>query len=169
MRFILDPVAIPGIICLYQAYGMEVLELVFYMTRTYAYGIHRRKQILIGNWPYAVHNQDLTTRHRTGSNSFLFAGPSSDSRLDVRASSRVDQLYNLRQNSSSSKNKLVRPNTPTILIENNGPYDCLGMDSECHLALVNADLVQHVCDGCVLGGQCGVIDSGVSGHVAASP
>ena len=58
MAFILDCVAMPPIITLYQTYGMEVLRLVLHMTRTYAYGLHRRKQILLGRWPFSTRNPD---------------------------------------------------------------------------------------------------------------
>ena len=58
MSFILDCAAMPPIITLYQTHGMEVLRLVLHMTRTFAYGIHRRKQILIGRWPFRTRNPD---------------------------------------------------------------------------------------------------------------
>ena len=44
----------PEIICLYQTYGMPVLDIVYYMTRTYVYGLHRKKLILTGKWPYST-------------------------------------------------------------------------------------------------------------------
>ena len=31
------------------------------MTRTFTYGLHRRKQILIGRWPYSTKNPDCTS------------------------------------------------------------------------------------------------------------
>ena len=51
--FILDPSSLPEIISLYQVYGMFILDIVFYMVRTFAYGLHRKKLILLGKWPYA--------------------------------------------------------------------------------------------------------------------
>ena len=58
LKFILDPTSMPEIINLYQNLGTDILNTVFYMTRTYAYCIHRKKQILIGRWPYATRNPD---------------------------------------------------------------------------------------------------------------
>lgn len=51
VQFILDPMAFPEIVSLAQVHGSPLLELVFFMTRTYAYSIHRQKMILIGKWP----------------------------------------------------------------------------------------------------------------------
>ena len=51
----------PPIIALYQSFGIDVINIVLYMTRTFAYGLHRRKQILIGRWPYSTKNPDCTS------------------------------------------------------------------------------------------------------------
>ena len=48
MSFILDPSSMPEIVDLYQKHGMAVLDIVFHMTRTYAYGLHRKQLILRG-------------------------------------------------------------------------------------------------------------------------
>ena len=58
MRFILDPSALPPIVELYQRYGKCVLDIVFYITRTLAYGLHRKKLIILGKWPYSVRNEN---------------------------------------------------------------------------------------------------------------
>lgn len=60
MIFILDPSSLPEIVSLCQVYGMAILEIVFYMTRTYAYGLHRKKLILLGKWPYAKKPKEKT-------------------------------------------------------------------------------------------------------------
>ena len=41
MAFILDPSSVNEIYQLDQAFGMQVLEIVVSMFRTYAYGLHR--------------------------------------------------------------------------------------------------------------------------------
>ena len=58
MTFILDCAAFPPIITLYQTHGLEVLKLVLHLTRTYAYGMHRGKQILMGKWPFITNDPD---------------------------------------------------------------------------------------------------------------
>ena len=37
---------------------MQVLDLVFHMTISLAYGLHRKKLILTGRWPYATKNEN---------------------------------------------------------------------------------------------------------------
>ena len=49
--FILDSTANHEVIALCQANGKPLLDLVFYLTRTWAYSIHRQKMILLGRWP----------------------------------------------------------------------------------------------------------------------
>ena len=51
MRFILDSTAFPELIVLVQAYGQGVQDLVMYLTRTFAFSVHRHKQRLLGRWP----------------------------------------------------------------------------------------------------------------------
>ena len=58
MRFILDPTSFPTIISLTQLEGATVLDTVFYMSRTFAYALHRKKLILTGKWPFATENSD---------------------------------------------------------------------------------------------------------------
>ena len=60
MAFILDCVAVPEIISLHQTHGMAVIETVLYITRTYAYCMHRKKLILTGKWPYNANDSDCS-------------------------------------------------------------------------------------------------------------
>ena len=62
MKFILDPISIPEIIQLCQALGWQALECLFYMIRTYAYGLHRKKLIIIGKWPYSTKNENCNVQ-----------------------------------------------------------------------------------------------------------
>ena len=48
----------PEIIQLSQDIGWQVIETVFYMYRTYAYGLHRKKLIVVGKWPYSTRNEN---------------------------------------------------------------------------------------------------------------
>ena len=49
--FILDCMSCSQLMDLVQLYGQTVLDIVLYLTRTWAYSIHRQKQILLGRWP----------------------------------------------------------------------------------------------------------------------
>ena len=49
--FILDCMSCPQLMELVQLYGQTVLDLVLYLTRTWAFSIHRQKQIILGRWP----------------------------------------------------------------------------------------------------------------------
>ena len=60
MKFILDPSSMSEIIYLFQTYGKGVLDIVYYMARTYAYGLHRKRLILIRKWPYATKDENCT-------------------------------------------------------------------------------------------------------------
>ena len=48
VRFILDSTANPDIVSLHQVHGQPLLDLVLYLTRTWAYCLHRDTMILIG-------------------------------------------------------------------------------------------------------------------------
>ena len=58
MIFILDPTSMPEIISLHNMHGKVVFDMVLYMARTYVYGLHRKKLILAGKWPYASKNEN---------------------------------------------------------------------------------------------------------------
>ena len=60
MAFILDCTAVPEIISLCQSHGEAVTDTALYITRTYAYSIHRKKLILTGRWPYAAKDSDCS-------------------------------------------------------------------------------------------------------------
>ena len=51
VKFILDFTSNPVVISLYQTYGETVIDLTLYLTRTWAYSLHRQKLILSGKWP----------------------------------------------------------------------------------------------------------------------
>ena len=54
MAFILDPLSMPELAELCKHYGDIIFDTVAYMGRTYVYGLHRKKLILMGKWPYAT-------------------------------------------------------------------------------------------------------------------
>ena len=64
---------------MHQEFGMPVLELVFYMTRTFAYSLHRKKLILTDKCPYAIPNLC-----HTKTNAITFSGTDTNpSNVDV--------------------------------------------------------------------------------------
>ena len=50
-KFILDSTANPEVITLIQDFGQEVQNMVMYLTRTWAFSMHRHKMIMLGRWP----------------------------------------------------------------------------------------------------------------------
>ena len=77
MCFILDPTSMPDIVGLYQKHGMAVLDIVFYMTRTYAYGLHRKQLILRGKWPFSMKGENNCLKDQT--NILPVSGPTASS------------------------------------------------------------------------------------------
>ena len=55
----------PEIVDLYQKHGMAVLDIVFHMTRTYAYGLHRKQLILRGKWPFSMKGDNYCLNDQT--------------------------------------------------------------------------------------------------------
>ena len=51
VKFLLDSTANDELMKLVHQFGKPILDLVLYLTRTWAYYIHRQKMILIGRWP----------------------------------------------------------------------------------------------------------------------
>ena len=51
VQFILDPSLFDGITMLWEIHGQVILDHVYYLTRTYAYYLHRDKLILHDKWP----------------------------------------------------------------------------------------------------------------------
>ena len=50
-QFVLDPGVFPDVIILGQTYGRPFLDHIFYLTRTYAFYLHRQRLIKLGRWP----------------------------------------------------------------------------------------------------------------------
>ena len=53
VKFVLNPSSNPEMIVLVQLYGEPLLRHVMYLTRTFAFSMHRKKLILTGRWPYS--------------------------------------------------------------------------------------------------------------------
>ena len=52
VQFILDPSVNPSVITLTQVYGSEPLLLIFYLTRTWCFSIHRERAKLLGRFKF---------------------------------------------------------------------------------------------------------------------
>ena len=51
LQFILDPSVHSGVISLSQEFGPDILKIVFHLSRTWCYAIHRRRAKLLNRWP----------------------------------------------------------------------------------------------------------------------
>ena len=51
VQFILDPSLFDGITMLWEIHGQVIIDYVYYLTRTYAYNLHKEKLILHDKWP----------------------------------------------------------------------------------------------------------------------
>ena len=51
LQFLLDPLAFPAIFEFWKLFGPELINHIYYLIRTYAYYLYKKKQVLIGNWP----------------------------------------------------------------------------------------------------------------------
>ena len=58
LQFLLDPLAFSEVLDLWHLLGQDVLAHIYYLIRTFAYYMFRRKQILTGKWS---HNQTKST------------------------------------------------------------------------------------------------------------
>ena len=50
-QFILDPCLVPAVLAVCNQHGKELFDHVYYLTRTFAYYMHREKMISLGRWP----------------------------------------------------------------------------------------------------------------------
>ena len=70
VKFILDSLAFPQLCYLVQLYGQSVLELVLYLTRTWAYAIHRQKLKLLGKWPTETKSGQINSKKANNDNDY---------------------------------------------------------------------------------------------------
>ena len=61
VKFILDCMSCLQLRQLVELYGQSVQDLILYLTRTWAYSIHRQKMILLGRWPASNHVNQVNT------------------------------------------------------------------------------------------------------------
>ena len=63
VRFILDSTAFPEVINLVQTLGQEIEDTVMYLTRTWAFTIHRQKLKMLGRWPEGRTEKKASNHH----------------------------------------------------------------------------------------------------------
>ena len=134
-QFILEPMALAQVVTLYQDYGQPLVDLISYITRTYAFYIHREKHLIMGTWP--GHQQKSTIDRGTSvitKTNCIFSGPMAatnpnDSSYATRKtpgasnsdfsllSNHLSQHQNLQQ-SPSQKNLTTKASSSV------GPSDC---------------------------------------------
>ena len=59
MQFLLDPSVIPEVIVATQDDGVEVLNYIFHLTRTWCFSIHRERLKSLGRWNFRWTRGDL--------------------------------------------------------------------------------------------------------------
>ena len=50
-QFVLDPSQFPAILAIWNSLGQYIINHTYYLTRTFAYYMHREKMIALGRWP----------------------------------------------------------------------------------------------------------------------
>ena len=51
MNFLFDASTHPDVISLQQIYGDEPLQIVFHLTRSWCFAVHKQRAEVLGNWP----------------------------------------------------------------------------------------------------------------------
>lgn len=64
-RFILNSTTFPEVIFLTQNLGQEIEDRVMYLTRTWAFALHRQKLRLLGRWPGEPSKNNIHTTNTT--------------------------------------------------------------------------------------------------------
>ena len=83
VQFILDPCVFPEVISLGQVSGQSLVDHLLYLTRTFAFYLHKQKLVITGRWPLG---QKITTTKHSNSNVLLFSGfPADPSRPTASA------------------------------------------------------------------------------------
>ena len=105
VQFILDPTCFNGMGMLVEIYGQPILDHVLYLTRTYAYYMHREKLKMLGRWPGDYGRRPVTSTKSqpishtyannptiNNTNTLFFPGSVVSSHADL-ASTTLDQNY----------------------------------------------------------------------------
>ena len=127
VRFILDSTPCPELIKLIQMFGKEIQDRVLYLTRTWAFSIHRQKLKLLGRWP--ENPKKITTRLNPISFPILPKRPQQTKITDNNSSDSYD-----RDTSAVIVNDMINdlvfpgstnphPTTPPPASSSSVPYD----------------------------------------------
>ena len=85
MQFLLDPEAFPEVVEMWELFGPQFMEHVYYLTRTYTYYVYREKQIILGVWIRVTSASKNSRKDRSKSdqtNPTLFSVNTAAGRLD---------------------------------------------------------------------------------------
>ena len=74
VQFILDPTVFDGTAMLTEIYGYPFLSHVHYLTRTYAYYLHRQRLIVLERWPGDFGRKKKVPNYNNPSNNSSFSG-----------------------------------------------------------------------------------------------
>ena len=77
-KFILDSTSFPEIVSLRQALGNEIQDRVLYLTRTWAYAIHRQKLQQLGRWPGSKQDKNSSRTYKGPPNPITLTQPQSN-------------------------------------------------------------------------------------------
>ena len=75
LQFILEPMAFPDIVSWFREIGQPLIDTVCYMTRTFAFYIHKEKQISLGRWPGSGYLKKSKNMNITSTNTISFSAP----------------------------------------------------------------------------------------------
>ena len=105
VRFILDSTASPDLLSLTQMHGPEIMDRVLYLTRTWAFSIHKHKLMLLGRWPEFKNNRIIKYKTDSPQSEPSMPPPTTDPLSE--SSTHVTVAFNL-------------PNTNTTIISGCG-------------------------------------------------
>ena len=180
VKFILNPSTHPEMIVLVQLYGEPLLRHVMYLTRTFAFSLHRRKQILTGRWPYPVKKQKqrdntnlkpLTkTSYFAGSVTLAPQSPAMTRQEAHTSASPTDQYHACTLTTDQSSNTVQQAATSAFLmarplmtsqatipctVSSHGPSRVCGGTSEAIVSTSTSDLSLCQCVVPMISGEVG--------------
>ena len=171
VQFILDPSLFPGIFTLWESHGQPLLDHVYYLTRTYAYYLHREKLISLGRWPgdpgrrripltYNTKSKPKANRQQTGhsdlgqpeSNKNVFSIIDTNTNILTFPGPNPDDPTSSADDPTSSTDTSIHPYRQTV--------PATTQNDSTHQIVTNYG--NEDCAWLGLPGDCGVASSGVA-------
>ena len=139
-QFIIEPMAFPSIVSLLQFHGQPLMNQLMYLTRTYAFYIHREKKRILGLWPEnATKKKNANIKNQISSktvqtNDFIFTGvPSADRALTVPSAALLST--HKRSNPHPTPTPHHIQSFPVPILTRSAPADCDGPATSSHKLL----------------------------------